>query len=171
MSNGTTPYLETFANFSPDRTYRYALGRRFSMLSDRLLVFIGLNPSTANENQDDPTIRRCVGFAKREGCGGIVMLNLFAYISSDPAEMMRQSDPVGPDNDRIIKSFDGLGHTFVACWGHWDFADRSAAVMKLISQPMFCLGVTKDGKPKHPLYLPADARLIMIEEGTNRKGK
>ena len=67
---------------------------------------------------------------------------------------------LGPDNDRTIKSFDVHGHTFVACWGHWDFNDRAIAVMKLIDQPIFCLGTTRDGKPRHPLYLKGDSLLV-----------
>jgi hypothetical protein len=152
----------TGAIFSDDRVYRYSLWRKWSLLdrNSRSLIFIGLNPSTANENKDDPTIRRCVGFAKREGFGGMVMLNLFAYISTNPDDMTLQFDSIGPDNDQTIKSFDGCGNKFVACWGHWDFAERIVTVMRMITQPIYCLGVTQKGSPRHPLYLKSDAELI-----------
>jgi len=151
--------IESSADFSPCGKYRYSLTRRWDMFDDRRLIFIGLNPSTANATMDDPTIRRCIGFAKGFGFGGMVMLNLFAFISAYPSVMMVQTDPIGPDTDLIIKSFDLPGNKFVACWGHWKFKERAVAVMRLISQPIYCLGLTRDGDPRHPLYLKRDCQL------------
>jgi len=151
--------IASFANFSPCGKYRYSLLRRWDMFDERKLIFIGLNPSTANETTNDPTIRRCIGFAKTFGFGGMVMLNLFGFVSAYPSVMIAQDDPVGPDTDRIIKSFDIPGNKFVACWGHWKFKDRAVAVMNLIEQPIYCLGLTNDGDPRHPLYLRKDCQL------------
>jgi len=85
------------ATFSTDRVYRYALWRVWDAALPSFVV-IGLNPSTADETENDPTIRRCIGFAKREGCGGLVMLNLFAVRATDPRVMMAHPEPIGPDN-------------------------------------------------------------------------
>lgn len=123
----------------------------------RRLVFIGLNPSTADENKDDPTIRRCIGFAKRFGFDGVVMLNLFAFRATLPEVMKAAPNPVGPHNDAVIKSY--LGNTFIAAWGvHGSFLGRDREVSAMIPE-LFCLGTTKEGHPRHPLYLKNDAEL------------
>jgi hypothetical protein len=157
MDEGTT----SGAIFSDCRTWRYSLWRNWPLLSDRRLVFVGLNPSTAGEITNDHTITRCIGFAQRRGYGGIVMLNLFAYRTKSPAEMKKASDPVGPDNDRIIKLYIDKRHDIVAAWGvHGSYRDRDKAVITMVPQ-LFCLGLTKDGKPRHPLFLKNDAELIL----------
>jgi hypothetical protein len=89
------------AVFSPDQKYRYVLWREWSGHPRRLVV-IGLNPSTADATKNDPTVTRCINFAKREGCGGMIMLNLFAFRATDPGVMMEAADPVGPENDKYI---------------------------------------------------------------------
>jgi len=111
--------IPSWADLSPDGFYRYSLGRRWTP-GEKLLVVIGLNPSTADATQDDPTIRRCVGFAKRWGFGGLLMLNLFAYRATDPEELRgaiaRGLDPVGPLNDAKLLGFTD-GCPALVAWG------------------------------------------------------
>lgn len=143
------------AVFSPCRTYRYSLWRRWDADGPTLNV-IGLNPSTADEYADDPTIRRCIGFARAWGFGTLVMTNLFAYRSTDPRVLLTVADPVGPDNDQALRVQAYEAGMVVAAWGAHPLAvARSEAVRPLI-QPysVMCLGATKDGAPRHPLYLP-----------------
>ena len=98
----TKGYIRTGAEFSKDRIHRYALYRVWDE-SKPLIMLIGLNPSTADENKDDPTIKRCVSFAKHWGYGGLIMVNIFAYRATDPRKMKKATDPVGPDNDKWIR--------------------------------------------------------------------
>lgn len=150
--------LDTGAIFSDCRKWRYILWRRW----DRELppcIFIGLNPSTADETTDDPTIRRCIGFARRWGYGSLYMLNIFAYRATEPADMKAADDPIGPRNDRwleeAVRETLKAGGGAVAAWGaHGNFADRQKAVAALLSGfELQCLGTTRSGCPKHPLYL------------------
>jgi hypothetical protein len=142
------------AQFSGCRTWRYVLRRVWN--PDRAPVaFIGLNPSTADESLDDPTIRRCVGFAKSWGFGGLVMLNLFAFRSTDPQVLREVADPIGPHNDGWIES-ETRRREVICCWGvHGTLKDRDSAVLKTLRGAK-CLGTTKDGHPRHPLYLSKD---------------
>ncbi len=100
------------ATFSQCRTWRYALWRRWDSSKSPLIV-IGLNPSTADERQDDPTIRRCINLAKREGCGSYVMLNLFAFRARDPKVMKAHAEPIGPENDVAIAAWCTFGSSNV----------------------------------------------------------
>jgi hypothetical protein len=154
------------AEFSDDRRFRYVLRRRWA--PGPAFVVIGLNPSTADETNDDPTIRRCIGFARREGCGAYVMLNLFAARSPDPA-ILRVPNPwdvIGPGNDAAIDREARKAGRVVAAWGNTDARlhakriDRVLALLILADVRVMCLGVTKDGHPRHPLYLRADAPLV-----------
>jgi hypothetical protein len=105
-----------WADLSPCGTYRYLLGRRVGE-GDRTALFMMLNPSTADATEDDPTIRRCTGFARREGCGVLEVVNLFAYRATDPAELRTAPDPVGPANDHHIKAALGRVALVVVAWG------------------------------------------------------
>ena len=135
--------------------YRYTLTRVwYPALAT--ITFVLLNPSTADAVQLDPTLRRCVSFAKREGYGGMVVLNLYAFRSKDPKVMMAATDPVGPDNDRVLAEVTG---TVVAGWGTNAAPARVTRALALLPR-LHALGVTKDGHPRHPLYVPADASLI-----------
>ncbi len=153
---------ETGAIFSPDQRYRYVLWREWSAEKRRLVV-IGLNPSTADATKNDPTITRCINFAKREGCGGLVMLNLFALRATDPSVMLAAKDPVGPDNDKYLKRHTILKDLIVvAAWGaHGGHRGRDVAVASelLGHVALQSFGVTKEGHPRHPLYLRADTPL------------
>lgn len=145
------------AEFSPCRTWRYALWRRWD---DRgpWCAFIGLNPSTADETQNDPTIRRCIGFAQQWGFGGLWMLNLYGYRATDPRDMQAAADPVGPGNDETLVRIAGDQATVplvLAAWGVNATLDRERHVCELLGRPVECLGTSRDGRPLHPLYRPA----------------
>jgi hypothetical protein len=135
--------------------YRYTLTRVWHPVLP-VITFVLLNPSTADEVQLDPTLRRCVGFAKREGFGGMLILNLYAFRTKDPKVMMAATDPIGPDNDRVLASATG---TVVAGWGTNADPARVAEAVALLP-PLRALGVTMKGHPQHPLYVPANAPLV-----------
>jgi hypothetical protein len=117
-------------------------------------MFVGLNPSTADETLDDPTIRRCIGFAKDWGYSGLCMTNLFAFRATDPAKMLAAQDPVGPDNDKVLQELAQNAGVVVAAWGtHGAHLKRDAHVRSLLTR-LHCLRLTKAGFPGHPLYLP-----------------
>lgn len=143
-----------------DGEYRYQLSRQWD--TGRHLSVIMLNPSIADGTQDDPTIRRCIGFAKRHGLAGLRVVNLFALRSTNPAALRSHPDPVGPRNDEFIldAAKDGL---LVAAWGAHGFAgSRAAEVAATLAGAGVNLqawGTTKAGHPGHPLYLPSDAVL------------
>jgi len=145
------------AKFSDCRRYRYSLTRRWKEPSGlpRRVAFIGLNPSTADEIEDDPTIRRCISFAKAWGFDELVMLNLFGWRATDPRELKRTDDPIGASNDYNILC-ETLGcEVVVAAWGvHGAYLERDAAVGRLVRK-LHALRVTKGGHPAHPLYLPS----------------
>jgi len=145
--------LERSARFSPCRTYRYGLWRRWGV--GHTLMVVGLNPSTADETQDDPTIRRCIGFARAWGFGALRMANLFAYRAVSPERLRQAADPIGPENDRSLQELaDGAG-LVLAAWGvHGTLGGRDAEVLRLLPE-LQILRLTRDGHPGHPLYLPA----------------
>jgi hypothetical protein len=145
------------ARISPCRTWRYTLWRRWST-NKPTVAFIGLNPSTADETSDDPTVRRCIGFARRWGYGGMNMLNIFAFRSTNPRLLRTAANPVGPGNRAALKRTCHRSAMIVACWGGWGrLFDRGEAVIDLLSEVrLHCLGLTKDGHPKHPLYLSSE---------------
>ena len=149
--------IEGWAEFSDDRAYRYLLGRRVSK-SKRRLLFVMLNPGTADETHNDPTIRRCIGFAERWDFGMLEVANLFAYRTSYVAELRHAEDPIGPGNDLWINRALASADRVVLAWGnHGSYMGRSHQVMRFISgltRP-YHLGLNKTGEPKHPLYLPA----------------
>jgi hypothetical protein len=151
---------ERYAEISECGRYRYTLGRQWG--DGPLVTFVMLNPSTADAEMDDPTIRRCLGFARSWGAGALHVVNLYALRSTDPAALWVVPDPVGPDNDRHLAQHAHLavrdGAPIVAAWGANARQDRVAAVRALPGMDRLqCLGVTKDGAPRHPLYLPAIA--------------
>lgn len=148
------------ADLSPDRVYRYALWRRWEHNAPYAL-FIGLNPSTADETEDDPTIRRCKRFAADWGYGAIYMANLFAQRATDPKEMVAHSSPVGEENDSYLRRLAHCAGVVVFAWGaHGGHMHRDKRVEEMLASynPM-CLGTTKAGKPRHPLYIKADKQL------------
>lgn len=145
-------------------TYRYQLSREPHDLYATCgpALFIMLNPSTADAALDDPTIRRCRGFAKAWDCAGIVVANLYALRATNPNDLLVHADPVGPDNDMHLAAMIREHETVVCAWGANAKPERVALVSKMfhrLSRPM-CLGTTKDGAPRHPLYIRADQPLI-----------
>ena len=147
------------AAFSVCRTWRYALWRRWNTgLSCDMVAFVGLNPSYADESINDPTIRRCINFAKDWGFEGIYMLNAYAFRATDPRNMKAASNPVGPKNDQLLRYYSGKAITIVACWGAHCEPKREVVVCEVIGKLVMSLGTTKNGRPKHPLYLRADTK-------------
>lgn len=152
--------VERSADLSPCGTYRYTLERWWDR-EKPAAVFVMLNPSTADAEQDDATIRRCVGFAQRWELGGLVVVNLFALRSTDPAALLTHADPVGPGNDAAIVAAAARSPVIVAAWGaHKSIrGNRDAYVRELVerdgTRQLVCLGKTKDGHPRHPVRLPA----------------
>lgn len=146
--------------FSPCRLYRYTLWRSWGGMFDaqaEYAMFIGLNPSTADETLDDPTIRRCIGFAKSWGYSALCMTNLFAFRATDPKVMMNDPSPIGPDNDDHLAACAAGAGVVVAAWGAGgSFLDRDEAVISRLGHLLHYLRLTKHGYPAHPLYLPAD---------------
>jgi len=146
------------AEFSDCRRYRYSLRRTWGVGPHAMVI--GLNPSTADETTDDPTIRRCIRFAKDWGFDGLIVANLFAFRATDPAEMKRVAEPVGADNDRTLKELAAIAGIVVAAWGtHGTHRGRDAEVRSMLSD-LHYLRLTKAGIPSHPLYLPASCRPV-----------
>jgi hypothetical protein len=149
------------AIISPDGVYRYSLSRS-GWMGDGTLIWLLLNPSTADASVDDPTIRRVIGFTQREGYAEAVILNLFALRSTNPDVLVDHPDPVGEINDRYLVT-QTCSRRVVCAWGaHPVAAERGRTVMHdalRFSTPL-CLGVTAGGQPRHPLYLPKTAALI-----------
>lgn len=170
--------MRTGATISPCERYRYSLWREWG--EPRLdgpqpnMTFVMLNPSTADHNLDDPTIRRCIGFAKREGCTGITVVNLYALRATNPDELTMATDPVGPENQgtliEVLESSAALGWPVVAAWGAWWTTQSKTrrgiprltveSIAKRAGLQLSCLGTTKGGDPRHPLYVRGDAPLV-----------
>jgi len=154
--------MKTDATLSSCRMYRYALSRIWDV-SKPYAMFIGLNPSTADETEDDPTINRCINYSKDWGYGGLCMANLFAFRATTPNDMMASNNPIGPDNDEWIKKIAQEAGVIVAAWGNdGSFMDRSKQVKKMIPNLM-CIKINKSGEPAHPLYQPKSAKPIKWE--------
>ena len=148
--------MRSEANFSACRKYRYALWRVWDE-SKPYAMFIGLNPSTADEINDDPTVRRCIQFAKDWGYGGLCMSNIFAYRATDPNDMKEVQEPVGPENDLWLKKLSKDAGIVVAAWGnHGLHLGRSSEVTSFIPNLKY-LKLNKSGEPCHPLYLRSDS--------------
>lgn len=150
--------------------YRYRLWR---IWDDDLAptAFVMLNPSTADASADDPTIRRCVGFAKRWGAGGIVVVNLFAFRATDPEKLVEAHangvDVVGPEAAHHLDAVFSVADVVVCAWGAHPIAGpaRIAHVLGRIprSTEVVCLGKTQGGAPRHPLYLRKDSARVLFE--------
>lgn len=143
------------AVFSTCGLYRYALSRRWG--DGGVYGYVMLNPSTADEARNDPTIERCERRARQDGAGGIIILNLFAFRATKPADLFRQTDPVGPMNDAVLGQELAHADRVICGWGaHGSYNGRGAEVAAMLrarSIPLWHLGLTKDGHPRHPLYI------------------
>lgn len=146
--------MQRAANFSRCRQYRYALWRRWGQRPGFALI-VGLNPSTADHRQDDPTIRRCIGFARDWGYDQLCVANLFAWRATYPEDLKAAADPVGPGNNRWLRRLCREADIVVAAWGNdGNFLDRAQQVQSMHDQWQV-LRVNRSGQPAHPLYLPA----------------
>ena len=151
--------LPKSAIFSEDRRYRYVLWRVWSQ-TRRPLLMIGLNPSTANEISDDPTITRMMVRANKAGYGSLVMTNLYAFVSSNPDVLLEDGDFIGIETDAYLIQAIQIADRVICGWGSFPAARKRADyVLKMIPQP-YCLGVNIDGQPKHPLYLSYDTPVV-----------
>jgi len=153
------------AAYDGEHIYRYVLARVWG--PGPVLVWVMLNPSTATAFEDDPTVNKCWRRAARLGYGGIIVVNLFAFRATDPAVMLAAADPVGPVNDACLTGFCTPGTAVVAAWGaHGNHLGRASAVTAKLTGAgvlLQCLDVTKDGEPKHPLYLPMALKPVPYE--------
>ena len=150
--------INSGAHFSRCRRFRYALWREWDE-SRPSVMLIGLNPSTADARTNDPTIRRCIGFARDWGFGGVRMLNLFAFRATYPSDLKAADDPVGPRNDEWLRRTARDSERLVACWGNdGAFMDRSAAVRRMLGNRLEVIRMNGSGEPAHPLYLPKTLR-------------
>lgn len=146
--------MNSGANFSRCRTFRYALWREWEIDKPKVLM-IGLNPSTADATRNDPTIRRCIGFAREWGFGGLWVLNLFAYRATYPIDLKAAVDPVGPRNDEWIRRVARKVDRVVAVWGNdGGLLDRSTRVRSMLGDRLDVIRLNAGGEPAHPLYLP-----------------
>jgi hypothetical protein len=161
------------AIFSPDRVYRYALTRNSLLLPGphRYCAFCLLNPSTADERANDATVTRCVGFARNWGFTGIYIVNLFALRATYPSELRTCREPIGPDNDRWLLTVCRNADLVVLGWGNnGDLGNRGRIVIEKLRTAgivLNCLGCTKTGEPRHPLYLSykEQLRAVPVREG------
>ena len=147
------------AIFSDCRKYRYALSRTWNG-KKKTILFIGLNPSTADEKIDDPTIRRCINYAQNWGYGSLLMVNLFAYRATLPSELKNVKNPIGNDNDLHILELSKKADLTVAAWGNEGFLLNRDKVVKKLIPNLMCLKINKSGQPAHPLYQKKDLKLI-----------
>ncbi len=145
--------VERSAEFSPCGYYRYWLARMWSP-ERPCVMFVGLNPSTADDKRDDPTVRRFIHYARDWGYGGVLVLNLFAFRATDPSDLFRAADPIGPENDAALARGQSIAALVVAAWGnHGTHLARAAEVLPALRNPHY-LRINRTGQPAHPLYLP-----------------
>jgi len=160
------PIMFDGATFSDDRVYRYLLKRKVGV-QRTVCLFIMLNPSTADETVNDPTVTRCINYARHWGFGWLEVCNIFAYRATDPKKLYDLEYPsqvIGPDNDKHIKAAVRRADRVVCAWGnHGALQCRGIEVRKMIvDADKFPLAfkITQKGQPIHPLYQKADADLI-----------
>lgn len=148
------------AVYSECEAYRYALTRTWDA-GRRRILYIMLNPSKATERQNDPTIERCERRARALGFGALCVTNIFAWRETDPKALKLASDPIGPENDAVLSdllaNWVRPGDMVLPAWGtHAAHQDRGAAMARVLQasgRPLHCLGLTRDGHPRHPLYV------------------
>ena len=137
------------------------------LFNDKFVMFVGLNPSTADELQDDPTMRKCIGFAKRLGFYSLVMTNLFALRETDPKRMMQHEAPIGKANDYWLSATAKRADLIIVAWGtdgtHKYRDEEVLRILRRIGKPLMCFGKNKDGSPKHPLYVSYKSKLKFYE--------
>lgn len=165
-----TAYLSAWSRESDGGTYRYELSRRWSYaMPRRTACFVMLNPSTADGAVDDPTIRRCVGFARREGCGGMRVVNLSPLRATHPRDLHPIPAELADDNVARVEWVARRADLVIAAWGAsvppFLRPERDAVLdilRRRIGHELMCLGHTMNGSPRHPLYVPGDAELVEL---------
>lgn len=172
-----SPTVASSAAISPCGKYRYSLHRTWDqMFAKRRVLFLMLNPSFAGPLVDDPTVNRVVGFGKRWGFGGADVANLYAWRSTDPAELLVEGrDIVGPENDAAIDAMAAVADRIVCAWGAHRAAQlpftRAKTVLNRLARhenKLFALKLTKDGAPSHPLYVPYEVDLVPFGRTSHR---
>lgn len=149
------------AIYSPCRLYRYFLTRK-PWGDGPIMVFGMLNPSTAGPDENDPTVARCIGYAKKTpGIGGLAVVNIFAYRSTDPKKLLAVGDPTGPRNREYLRFAAREAGAFVCAWGAlsktlWSIARLTIGALKEARRDLKCLAKTAEGQPRHPLYLKGE---------------
>jgi hypothetical protein len=165
--------MQKHATLSDCGTFRYRLLRKWGCGSP--LLFVMLNPSTADAEEDDPTIRRCVKFAQAHDYGALEVVNLFAYRATDPKDLRRAGYPVGPENDHHIAEAVRDSAGVCVAWGaNAAGLERPGIVLRQlrdlgVNRRLFCLRVTRGGYPQHPLMLPSSCRLMPFEAAPREK--
>lgn len=169
------------AIFSEDRVYRYSLTRQVALGLEGVCTFILLNPSTADETRNDPTINRCIHFAQALRCGTLIVVNIFAYRATDPGELKRvreelELDIVGAENDRYIIEAVEQATVPIVGWGnHGGYLGRGDEVLAMLQSlghaPLYAFKMTKKRQPIHPLYEPNYAHRSMIRIPSGREMK
>lgn len=148
------------AVISKCKNYRYLLNRKTSHKNGKKLVFVMLNPSTADASKDDPTIRKCIGFGERLGYEDVEVVNLFAFRSTKPENLLTCDDPVGPSNDEFIGHAINTSDMVICAWGtKGSILDRDKEFLSHALN-LHALEITKDGHPKHPLYISYDKKPV-----------
>lgn len=170
----TYTYLESWADISqPSGTYRYSLGRRWGgEFGENFLPWVMLNPSTADASEDDPTIKRVVGFSVRLGYRAAMILNLFAFRATDPRRLYKARNPIGVRNDEYLSNLSSklpADQPIVCAWGQSGggrAADRMREVLPILgaNHLLICLGTTQNGFPRHPLYVPSNTKFKAYSE-------
>lgn len=158
-------YTDLGADIDADgfHVYRYRLWRTWDASKPRI-AWIMLNPSVGDGNDDDRTIRRVVGFSDAWGFGGLEIANLFAFVSSDPSRLENVIDPVGPNNERHLGEVCARSSRIMVAWGSNAFAKHRAHIVTERLRtlgPLYCLRITKTGKPEHPLYIPGNTQPVL----------
>lgn len=155
--------MQKYALMSACSRYRYTLCRSWDNTLETI-TFVGLNPSTADSNKDDPTIRRLIQYAKDWGYGGFIIVNLFGLRATNPLAVLKTNDPDGPENKNWVHYATKNGSMVVCMWGTkgtWFDKDREFTLEflnKFKGKKLYCFGQNKDGTPKHPLYLSKDIK-------------
>ena len=151
------------ADFSECREYRYTLWR-FWDKSKPKIMFLGLNPSTADEINNDPTVTRCINYSKLWGYGGMYMMNIFAYRTTYPVELKKVKYPIGIDNDLWLLDISKKVDKCIGAWGNdGKFLNRYKTICEIIPR-LYCLKINNSGQPSHPLYLKSDITPFLLKK-------
>ena len=152
-------FSKSGAVFSDCRKYRYVLWRMWNEHMP-IAMIIGLNPSTADQTRNDPTITRCINFSRSWGYGGVCVTNLFGFRATAPTELKAHHDPIGKENDAWVHEMAKGAAITVAAWGnHGKFLNRSLELLPSLEQ-LHCIKMNKSGEPAHPLYLKAELKPV-----------